>query len=242
MKDVIIKIENVSMLFNLCDERVESLKEYVIRFFKRTLTYKEFWALSDVSFEIKKGERIAIVGRNGSGKSTLLKIIAGVLKPTKGKTYINGNIAPLIELGAGFDLELSAKENVYLNGAILGYKDSEIDKNYDEIMEFAELKEFEHVAIKNFSSGMLARLGFSIATINIPDILIVDEILSVGDYEFQKKCKERMRRMTDAGTTVLFVSHDHEQVQELCERAIWLEHGKLVKIGDAKEIITEYMR
>lgn len=241
MSKTVIKLENVSMKFNLCDERIESLKEYFIRLTKGSLNFKEFWALKDINFEVKKGEKIGIIGLNGSGKSTLLKIISGVLRPTYGTVSILGSIAPLIELGAGFDMELSAKENVYLNGAVLGYSDKTIDREYNNIMNFSELTKFENVAIKNFSSGMLARLGFSIATFNIPDILIIDEILSVGDYAFQEKCKQRMHKLTDKGTTVLFVSHDHEQVLELCDKVIWLENGKILEIGSSKNIIPTYL-
>jgi ABC-2 type transport system ATP-binding protein len=241
MDDTIIKVENVSMMFNLSSEKVDSIKEYVIKMIKGTLMFEEFWALQDISFEIKKGERFGIVGLNGSGKSTLLKVISGVLKPTKGKVIVHGMIAPLIELGAGFDLDLSAKENIFLNGAILGYSRQEMQEKYDEIIEFSELRNFENVAIKNFSSGMVARLGFAIATCHIPDILIVDEILSVGDFEFQKKCQEKMKQMTESGTTVLFVSHSQGQIVELCDKAIWLQNGHLVEIGDAVHITQEYL-
>lgn len=240
MSDTAIKVDNVSMLFNLSVEKVDSLKEFTIKFLQKKLRYEEFWALRDVNFEVKKGERIGIVGLNGSGKSTLLKIISGVMKPTKGKVTVEGTIAPLIELGAGFDADLSAKENVYLNGAILGYSDKEIDEKYNSIIEFAELQDFENVAIKNFSSGMIARLGFAIATCRTPDILIVDEILSVGDFEFQEKCRKRMKEMTDNGTTILFVSHSAEQVIDICEKAIWLKKGKIVAMGNATEVVNKY--
>lgn len=241
MEDIVIKVENVSMKFNLSKEKIDSIKEYFIRLVQGKLMYEEFWALKNINFEARRGDRIGIVGLNGSGKSTLLKVIAGVMKPTTGKVHINGTIAPLIELGAGFDADLSAKENVYLNGAILGFSDKEIDSKYDEIIEFAGLKKFEDVAIKNFSSGMVARLGFAIATSHIPDILIVDEILSVGDYEFQKKCYDRMRYITSLGTTILFVSHSPEQIMDLCNKAIWLCNGVLTEIGSADEIVKKYI-
>ncbi|WOO35448.1 ABC transporter ATP-binding protein [Anaerocolumna sp. AGMB13020] len=239
--NVIISVDKVSMMFNICGERIDSLKEYIIKLLKGNLMYEEFWALKDISFEVKRGEKIGIVGLNGSGKSTLLKLISGVMKPTKGKIKVNGSIAPLIELGAGFDANLSAEENIYLNGAILGYTDQQIKERYDEIIKFAELERFEKVAIKNFSSGMIARLGFAIATSNIPDILVVDEILSVGDFEFQQKCYDRMKKMTDLGTTVLFVSHSPNQVKEICEKVIWIQNGHMVEIGDSKYILEKYM-
>lgn len=237
----IIKVENVSMNFNMADEKVDSLKEYFLRFVNGTLKYKEFTALKEISFTINRGERIGIVGLNGSGKSTLLKLICGVLKPSIGTVTVRGSIAPLIELGAGFDLDLSAKENIYLNGALLGYSDALIDSKYNEIIEFSGLKKFENYAIKNFSSGMFARLGFSIATCTTPDILIIDEILAVGDFEFQIKCHERMDELTKLGTTLLFVSHDANQVQELCDRAIWLNKGELIQDGSSNKIVENYM-
>lgn len=240
MNETIIKLENVSMMFNLSSEKVDNLKEYVIRMIKGTLMFEEFWALKDISFEIKRGDKVGIVGLNGSGKSTLLKLIAGVLKPTKGKITVKGVIAPLIELGAGFDMELSAKENIFLNGAILGYSKSEMEGKYNYIIEFSELRKFEHVPIKNFSSGMIARLGFAIATCNIPDILIVDEILSVGDFEFQKKCSDRINEMTECGTTVLLVSHSEEDIIKICDKAIWLNKGILIECGQVEEIIKKY--
>lgn len=236
----VVSVQNVSMMFNISSEKYDSLKEYIINLLKGKLLFKEFWALQDVNFDIKKGERVALIGLNGSGKSTLLKIIAGVMKPTIGKVVVKGSVAPMIELGAGFDPNLSAKENIYLNGAILGYSDKEIDEQYDNIIKFAELKDFENVAIKNFSSGMYARLGFAIATAKVADILIVDEVLAVGDYTFQTKCQERIEYLTSKGTTVLFVSHNPKLVTEMCNKAIWLEKGKIVKMGEAKQIISEY--
>jgi len=238
----IIKLDNISMHFNMANEKVDNLKEYFIKIMKKQLFFKDFTALDNVNVEIKRGEVFGIVGRNGAGKSTLLKIIAGVLKPTTGSIKINGTMAPLIELGAGFDIDLSAKENVFLNGAILGYSEKEMKQKYDEIVEFSELKDFMNVAIKNFSSGMYARLGFSIATAVRPDILIVDEILSVGDMHFQKKCQERISNMMKSGTTVVIVSHSIGQIEELCDRVLWIEHGKVHMLGETEEVCTEYKK
>ena len=232
-----IKVDNVSMRFNLGIEKNFSLKLFFINLFK---TKKEFWALKDVSFEVEKGEVIGFIGSNGAGKSTMLKVIAGVMKPTTGKVTVNGNICPMIELGAGFDMELTARENIYLNGAVLGYSKDFIEQKFDEIVEFSELKEFLDVPVRNFSSGMTARLAFSIATVVDPEILIVDEILSVGDIAFQKKSEAKMKSMIGGGTTVLFVSHSLAQIEKICNRVVWLDHGKVVKIGDAKEICQEY--
>ena len=194
-----------------------------------------------MSFELEKGDSIGIIGLNGSGKSTLLKIVSGILKPTKGKVETVGSIAPLIELGAGFDANLSARENIYLNGAILGYDRAYMDSRFDEIIEFAELQDFVDTAVKNFSSGMVARLGFAIATMNIPDILIIDEILAVGDYKFQEKSFDRMKKMINSGATVVFVSHSIEQVKQICKKALWLEHGNVKMLGDAETVCNRYM-
>lgn len=239
-----IKIENVSMRFNLGIEKNFSIKEAFISVFdkKRRKKKTDFWALSDVSFHVKKGEVIGLIGSNGAGKSTLLKVVSGVMKPTKGKVYVSGQISPMIELGAGFDAELTARENIYLNGAILGYSKEFIDSKFNEIVEFSELIDFLDVPVKNFSSGMVAKLAFSIATVVNPEILIVDEILSVGDIKFQEKSKNKMMEMIKGGTTVLYVSHSLESIKELCDRVVWIEHGKVVKIGPAKEIIEEYYR
>lgn len=236
----IIKVEHVSMRFSLASEKVTSFKEYVIKTAKKQLSYGEFWALKDVSFSINKGDALGLIGLNGSGKSTMLKVIAGVLKPTKGSVQIGGSVAPLIELGAGFDYDLTAEENVYLNGALLGYSRQEMQKHYDDIVEFSELKDFMNVPVKNFSSGMISRLAFSIATIGIPDILIVDEVLSVGDFRFQEKCKNRIKHMLDQGTTLLFVSHSIEQVEELCNKVVWLDKGTVKMFGDSKNIAEIY--
>ena len=236
----IIKIENVSMRFNMSRERVDSIKEYIIKAIKGQLYFEEFWALNDVSIDVMRGEVLGLVGLNGAGKSTLLKLVAGVLKPTKGSIIVNGSIAPLIELGAGFDPDLTARENVFMNGAILGYNQEFMNAKYDQIMDFAELGNYADVPVKNFSSGMYARLGFAIATMVNPDILIVDEILGVGDYQFQKKCHIRINEMLDTGTTVLMVSHDDSMIEEFCNRVIWLDGGKVRMSGSAEEVLSAY--
>lgn len=235
-----ISVNNVSMMFNMSSERIDNIKEYMIRLVKRQLMFKEFWALKNISFEIQKGDALGIVGLNGSGKSTLLKLIAGVLKPTEGTVFTGGGIAPLIELGAGFDEDLSAEENVYLNGAILGYPKEYMKGKYREIIEFAELEEFTQIPLKNFSSGMKARLGFSIATMNVPDILILDEVLSVGDYKFQEKSFNRTKEILDSGATVMFVSHSVEQVKKICNKALWLSNGEMKMFGDADSVCRAY--
>lgn len=236
----VIKVSDVSMMFNLSTEKLDNIKEYFIRAVKRQLHYQEFWALQNISFELEKGDSLGIVGLNGSGKSTLLKIISGILKPTTGRAEAYGAIAPLIELGAGFDPNLSARENIYLNGAMLGYDREYMNRRFDEIIEFAQLQNFVDTAIKNYSSGMVARLGFAIATMNVPDILIIDEILAVGDYQFQEKSFAKMQSMMDTGATVVFVSHSTEQVQQICRKALWLEHGKMKMFGDAQTVCGAY--
>lgn len=237
-----INLEKVSMKFNLGIEKNFSMKQAFIDLFtkKKNKKNEEFWALTDVSFHVKKGEVVGLIGSNGAGKSTLLKIVSGVMKPTSGKVTVNGVISPMIELGAGFDPELNARENIYLNGAILGYSKKFIDEKFDEIVEFSELKDFLEVPIKNFSSGMTAKLAFSIATIVNPEILIVDEILSVGDIKFQEKSKKKMMDMIEGGTTVLYVSHSLESIRDLCTKVVWLEHGKVIKVGDTNKICDEY--
>ena len=240
MSEPIIKVNNVSMRFNLAREKVDSLKEYLIKALKGKLQFDEFWALEDVSFEVNKGESVGLIGLNGSGKSTMLKIIARVLKPTKGSVEVNGSVAPLIELGAGFDFDLTGMENIYLNGALLGRSRKMMDEVLEDIIEFSELRDFMDVPMKNYSSGMLSRLAFAIATSGKADILIVDEVLAVGDFRFQQKCMERIRKMMAEGTTVLFVSHSIEQVEELCDRVVWLKSGHLNMQGDAKEICAVY--
>ena len=238
--DIVIEADHLSMMFNMSREKVDSLKEYVIRLVKRQLLFKEFWAVKDLSFTIRRGERVGLIGHNGSGKSTTLKMVCGVLKPTKGRVSVRGKVAPLLELGAGFDYNLTARENVFLNGAILGFSRSKMRDRYENIMEFAELKEFEDVALKNFSTGMVARLGFAIATCYDPDILIIDEILSVGDRDFQAKCHERIDELIGRGTTILFVSHSDDKIINICERVIWLDHGNMVADGEARGIIERY--
>lgn len=238
-----IKVNNVSMEFNLGIEKNFSMKQFFISIFNKKMRSKreKFFALKDVDFEIKKGEVVGIIGSNGAGKSTLLKIISGVMKPTKGKVIVNGVISPMIELGAGFDFELTARENIYLNGAILGYSEKFLKEKFEEIVEFSEIRDFLDVPVKNFSSGMIAKLAFSISTIVNPEILIVDEILSVGDIKFQQKSKEKMLSMiNNGGTTVLYVSHSLEAVKEMCTKVIWLDHGNLIKIGNAKEVCKAY--
>lgn len=238
--EVIIDLQDVSMCFNMTTEKITTFKEFLIKKLKGQISYTEFWALSNISFRVKKGEMFGVLGLNGAGKSTLLKVIAGVLKPTKGKVKVYGKMAPLIELGAGFDAELTARENIYLNGAVLGFSKKEMDKKFEEIVSFSELEEFLDVPVKNFSSGMYARLGFAIATSTVPDILIVDEILSVGDFKFQQKCEAKINEMVNNGTSVLLVSHSIEQIRSLCSRGVVLEKGRLIKIGDISEICDFY--
>ncbi len=238
--EYIIKVEDVSIVFNLANERVDSIKEYLIRMLKGNLNYEPFEALKNVSFKIAKGETVGIVGANGSGKSTLLKCISGIYKPTKGKIKTKGLIAPLIELGAGFDGDLTARENIYLNSAIMGLDKDFVEKKFDEIVAFSELEKFLDVAVKNFSSGMTARLGFALASVVEPEILIVDEILGVGDAAFQNKCTEKMEQLRGNNATMLMVSHDINQVKSMCNRAIWLRKGVLVMDGKALEVCQAY--
>ncbi len=235
-----IEVTGVTMRFHMPRERVDNVKEYLIKFLKRQIRYEEFVALSDVSFKIRQGEVVGIVGLNGSGKSTLLKVISGILTPGEGSVETHGSISPMIELGAGFDMELTARENVFLNGSVLGFGREFLTERYDEIIDFSELRDFEDVAIKNFSSGMVARLGFSIATMVKPDILIVDEILSVGDFLFQQKCEKRISELMDGGTTVLLVSHSLDQIERLCSRVIWLDHGIVRMDGKTSEVCEQY--
>lgn len=240
-RPTMIKVDHVSMVFNMASEQLNSLKEYAIKIVRRELFFEGFTALDDIAFEVKKGDVFGIMGTNGSGKSTLLKIIAGVLEPTKGSCEIDGNIAPLIELGAGFDTELSARENIYLNGALLGYSKTFIDDHFDEIVEFAEIEKFLDMPLKNYSSGMVARIAFAIATVIIPDVLIVDEVLSVGDFMFQKKCEDRISELIDRhDVTVLIVSHSNAQIERLCNKAIWIEKGHTRLMGDASMVCRVY--
>lgn len=240
MAQPMIEVRDVSMRFNLAKEKTESLKEYFVKLAKRQLHFTEFYALKNISFTINRGEAVALIGPNGCGKSTTLKTIAGVLYPTSGSVQVHGEIAPLIELGAGFDLDLTARENIFLNGAVLGYDHEFMQAHFDSIMDFAELWDFVDVPVKNFSSGMIARLGFSIATEVTAEILIVDEILGVGDYKFQQKCHERMDKMLANGTTLLLVSHSDEQVRKLCSRAIWIDHGMVQMDGPVNEVCDAY--
>ena len=237
-----IVVDNVSMKFNLSKEKVDNLKDYFIKMIRNELQFNEFWALKNVNFEVAKGDRVGILGLNGAGKSTLLKVIAGVFKPSEGKIIKNGRLVPLLELGAGFESQYTGRENIYLYGAMLGYSKSFIEEKFDEIVEFSELKDFIDVPIKNYSSGMKARLGFSIATLVSPDILILDEVLSVGDAKFRKKSEKKVLSMFDKGVTVLFVSHSLAQVQRLCNKAMILEKGKLIAYGDIDTISEQYQK
>ena len=242
MSDTVLTVENVSVKYRLTEQKVDDLKDYLIKLFKRELRYKEFLALHQVSFTLNKGDRLAILGLNGAGKSTLLKVIAGVLKASEGKVKKRGIVVPLLELGAGFDMQYTGSENIYLYGAMLGYSKKFLDSKYDEIVEFAELGEFIDVPVKNYSSGMKARLGFSIATVVEPDILILDEILSVGDAKFRKKSEKRIMDMFDKGITVLFVSHHESQIKSLCTKAILLEQGQLTASGTVEEVLPLYQK
>lgn len=240
MRDTVIQVKDVSMHFNLMEEKVDSIKEYIVKLLKGKLLYNDFVALNHVSFEVNKGDILGLVGFNGAGKSTMLKILAGVLTPTSGTVKVKGSVAPLIEVGAGFDPELTARENIYLNGAILGFSKSFLDKKFDSIIEFAELQDFINVPVKNFSSGMYARLGFSIATAVQPDILIVDEVLSVGDFRFQEKCERRIKEMIKDDVTIILVSHEMEMIEKLCNKVIWLDHGSVKKMGDTRSVCEAY--
>ncbi|MEG0770987.1 MAG: ABC transporter ATP-binding protein [Clostridia bacterium] len=236
----IIEVNNVSVIFKMSKERIENIKEYFLKLFHGGIQYDKFTAVDNVSIKIKPGEVFGIIGLNGSGKSTLLKIISGIFKPTLGNVVIHGTIAPLIELGAGFDMDLTAKENIYLNGSVLGYSRKFMDEKFQGIVDFSELADFVDVPLKNYSSGMVARIGFAIATVTQPDILIVDEILSVGDFLFQQKCEARIKELMDKGTTIIIVSHSVEQIERLCDRVAWLDHGHLMDIGKTLDVTTKY--
>jgi ABC-2 type transport system ATP-binding protein/lipopolysaccharide transport system ATP-binding protein len=240
LAEIVIKVENVGMKFTLNQEKVDNLKEYFIKFLKRQLKYTNFWAVKNVSFEVENGDKLGIIGLNGAGKSILLKMISGVIKPTEGTIQIKGTIVPLLELGSGFDPEYTGKENIYLKGALLGYSKKYLDEKYDEIVEFSELEDFINVPLKNYSTGMNARLAFSIATAINPQIMILDEVLSVGDAKFREKSLERMRSLLEEDVTVLFVSHTIQQVKELCNKAIWLENGRVIMQGSAEEVCNKY--
>ncbi len=235
-----VEVRGVEMDFNMSKERLENLKEYFIKLVKRQLHFERFVALKDITLDIPKGDVFGIVGLNGSGKSTLLKVISGILKPTEGSVKVNGSIAPLIELGAGFDMELTARENIYLNGSVLGYSKAQMDEHFEDIVEFSEMREFLDAPMKNYSSGMVARIGFAIATMVKPEILIVDEILAVGDFHFQEKCERRIAEMMEGGTTVIIVSHTLGQIERLCKHVVWLEKGHIKMIGDVDTVCTAY--
>ncbi len=241
MGDIAIDVKNVTIRFNLASEKIDNLKEYFVKLVKRELLFQEFLAVKDATFQVKRGEAWALVGSNGSGKSTLLKAICGILKPYKGEVVVNGTVSPLLELGAGFDMNLTARENIFLNGTVLGHSKKYMEEHFDEIVAFAELEKFLDSPVKNFSSGMRARLGFAVATIVKPDILIVDEILAVGDYAFQQKCLKRMDEMMSGGTTLLFVSHSIDQVRKLCNHAVWINKGVVERVGEVNEVCDAYM-
>lgn len=240
MSKPIIEVNNVSMRFNLAKEKSESLKEYFLQLVKGKLRFDEFYALKDINLEVQPSDFYGLIGLNGSGKSTLLKVISGVYRPTTGTCKVNGTVAPLIELGAGFDMDLTARENIYLNGTVLGFSPKYIDSHFDEIVEFSELKDFLDVPLKNYSSGMVARLAFAVATITKPDVLIADEILAVGDFLFQEKCEQRMQTLMSGGTTVILVSHSIEQIERMCNKVAWLEHGRIKMNGPTEEVCEAY--
>lgn len=240
-KKIMVDVNHVTIRFNLANQKVDNLKEYVIRLVKKELLFQEFLAVNDVSFTVRQGEAWGLIGTNGSGKSTMLKVISRILKPYKGSVTVNGSVAPLIELGAGFDPELTARENIYLNGCVLGHTEKFMKEHFDEIVDFADIHQFLDSPLKNYSSGMRARLGFSIATMVKPDILIVDEILSVGDYKFRKKCEKRMKELLEGGTTLLYVSHSIDEVRRLCDHAIWLDKGVCRMQGEASAVCDAYM-
>lgn len=240
-KRIVIDVDHVTVRFNLGNQKVDNLKEYFIKLIKKELMFQEFLAVKDVSFQVREGEAWGLIGTNGSGKSTLLKTISGILKPYKGKVRVDGEIAPLIELGAGFDQELTARENIFLNGCVLGHTEQYMKEHFEEIVDFAEIREFLDSPLKNYSSGMRARLGFSVATMVKPEILIVDEVLSVGDMKFKKKCEKRMGEMLAGGTTLLFVSHSIDQVKRLCDHALWIDKGVMRMKGDVKTVCDAYV-
>ena len=238
---VVVDVDHVTVRFNLANQKVDNLKEYVVKLIKKELMFQEFLAVKDVSFQVRAGEAWGLIGVNGSGKSTMLKAISGILKPYKGKVTVSGSVAPLIELGAGFDPELTARENIFLNGCVLGHSEKYMQEHFDEIVDFAEIHQFLDSPIKNYSSGMRARLGFSVATMVKPDILIVDEVLAVGDYKFRQKCEKRMKELLAGGTTLLYVSHNIDEVMRLCDHAIWLDKGAARMMGDVATVCDAYM-
>lgn len=240
MGAAIVEAEGVSLRFRMANDQINTIKEFAIAAVKRKLRYHEFWALQDVGFRLEKGEVLGVIGKNGAGKSTLLKVISGIIKPTKGSVKVYGNVVPMLELGSGFDHELSGRENIFLNGAILGYQEEFLKEKYDEIVAFSEIGEFLEMPLRNYSSGMIMRLAFSIATVVEPEILIVDEILSVGDAQFQEKSRARMMELMGGGTTVLFVSHNLAQIRQMCSRVLWLEHGRVAGFGGTQELCSRY--
>jgi len=242
MTDPVIELDGVSLRYRLAKQRIPSFKEYTIHLLKGTLSYEDFWALRDVEVVVRRGERLGIVGRNGAGKSSLLKVVSRVLRPTRGTATVVGRLAPILELGTGFDFELTGWENVYLNALLLGHSRREVDQAIGGIVAFSELEDFIHAPMRNYSSGMIGRLGFAIATAWVPDVLVLDEVLAVGDAAFQQKCEERMRRFHDAGTTILLVSHSREAILDNCERALWLDHGQVRADGAAAEVLDLYER
>lgn len=238
--ETMIEVKDVSMRFRMANDNIRSIKEYVVQMLKGKIQYNEFEALKNVSFDVKRGEVVGLIGHNGAGKSTILKVISGILKPTEGGVKVHGNIAPMLELGSGFDYDLSGKENIFLNGAILGYSEKFLNSKYEEIVEFSEIGQFIDTPLRNYSSGMIARLAFSIATVVVPEVLIVDEVLSVGDANFQEKSYKRMMDLMHGGTTVLFVSHSLPQIREMCNRVVWLDHGQVRMFGDTQEVCDVY--
>lgn len=240
-KRIMVDVDHVTVRFNLASQKIDNLKEYLVKLIRRELMFQEFLALRDISFQVREGEAWGLIGSNGSGKSTMLKVISGIMKPYKGSVTVNGSVAPLIELGAGFDAECTARENIFLNGCVLGHSERFMKEHFDEIVDFAEIGQFLDSPLKNFSSGMKARLGFSVATMVKPDILIVDEILAVGDYRFRQKCEKRMKELLSGGTTLLYVSHSIEEVKRLCDHALWISNGESRMIGDAQTVCDAYM-
>ena len=241
-EDILIDVNDVGMRFRMPTEKIDNMKEYFIKLIKGKLKYRNFHVLDGINLQVRRGESLALIGRNGAGKSTLLRIIAGIIEPTAGFVRTRGNMAPLLKLGAGFDSNATGKENIFLNGAMLGFSKREMQKKYDSIVEFSELKDFMNVPIKNYSSGMLTRLGFSIAVDIHPDILLIDEILAVGDTPFQKKCAEKIDSLRKEGTTFIVVSHNMEQVKRLCQRAVYLKNGKIIQYGTAQEVADRYLK
>ena len=238
--DTIIEVKDVSMRFRMANDNIRSIKEYMVQLLKGKIQYNEFEALKNVSFDVKRGEVVGLIGHNGAGKSTMLKVISGILKPTEGSVTVRGNIAPMLELGSGFDMDMTGRENIFLNGAILGYSEEFLKSKYDEIVAFSEIGQFIDMPLRNYSSGMITRLAFSIATVVVPEVLIVDEVLSVGDAAFQEKSYKRMMELMHGGTTVLFVSHNLEQIRSMCNRVVWLDHGQMKEFGNAQSVCNVY--